>query len=159
LKPGSTNTFEVNGSTPTNDVVVLGAGVTYGGVLNIVTNGTFTAGQTFKLFSGAGATNVGNFASLVGSPGGGKAFSFTNGVLSVVTAGPSGPATLTNSLSGSLLSLSWPAGQGWRLQVQTNSLATGLGTNWFYLTDGSVNSTNITVISANPTVFYRLKYP
>ena len=103
LLSGSTNTFTVNGSTPTNNSVVVGAAVTYGGVLNIVTNGTFTVGQTFTLFSGTGATNTGNFASIAGSPGAGKAFSFTNGVLSVITL-PSGP-TLTsvtpNPLSGS----------------------------------------------------------
>jgi autotransporter-associated beta strand protein len=86
LQSGSTNTFVVNGTTGVaSNSVVLGAGVTYGGVLNIVTNGTFTGGQTFQLFSGAGATNASNFASIVGSPGAGKAFSFTNGVLSVVT--------------------------------------------------------------------------
>jgi autotransporter-associated beta strand protein len=86
LLSGSTNTFVVNGSTGVaSNSVVLGAAVTYGGVLNIVTNGTFTAGQTFTLFSGTGATNASNFASIVGSPGTGKAFSFANGVLSVVT--------------------------------------------------------------------------
>jgi autotransporter-associated beta strand protein len=76
-----------------------------------------------------------------------------------VQPGPSAPATLTNSVSGNTLSFSWPAGEGWRLQVQTNSLSTGLSTNWFYLTDGTVSSTNITVNPANPTVFFRLRYP
>ncbi len=149
----------MNGSNQTNDVIILGASVAYGGVLNIVTNGTFTAGQTFKLFIGAGATNVGNFASLVGSPGVGKAFRFTNGVLSVVTAGPSGPATLTNSVSGGVLSLSWPAGQGWRLQSQTNALTVGIGTNWVEAANSSVSSTNFTIDATRPTVFYRLVYP
>ena len=58
--------------------------------------------------------------------------------------GPSGPASLTNSYDAGThtLSLSWPAGQGWRLQMQTNSLSTGLSTNWTYITDSSVSSTN-----------------
>ena len=159
LKAGSTNIFEVNGSTSTNDAIVLGASVTYGGVLNIVTNGTFTLGQTFILFSGAGATNGSNFASLQGSPGSGKVFSFTNGVLSVVNAGPSGPAMLTNSFSGGVLSLSWPAGQGWKLQAQTNFLNVGLSINWMTVTDNSVSSTNITVDTTKPATFYRLVYP
>ena len=51
------------------------------------------------------------------------------------------------------------APRGWRLQAQTNALSSGLSTNWAYVTDGSVSSTNITVNSANPTVFYRLTYP
>jgi len=129
--------------------------------LNIVPTGAFTAGQTFTLFSGAGAAAASNFSGIQGTPGSGLAFAFTNGVLSVVAAGPSGPATITNSITGggSTLSLSWPAGQGWRLQMQTNSLAIGLGTNWFYITDGSLSSTNITVDPGKPTVFYRLAYP
>ena len=43
--------------------------------------------------------------------------------------------------------------------MQTNSLSAGLGTNWIYLTDGSISSTNITVDPAKPTAFYRLMYP
>jgi hypothetical protein len=68
-------------------VIVAGVNVvTYGGLLNIVPAGTFSVGQAFTLFRGAGATNVGNFSSIQGSPGAGLAFSFTNGVLSVVSA-------------------------------------------------------------------------
>ncbi|MEY4386138.1 MAG: hypothetical protein RLY20_1421, partial [Verrucomicrobiota bacterium] len=154
--------FEVDGTAATNDIIVLGDTVTYGGVLQIVPTGSFTNGQTFTLFSGAGATTPGNFGSLVVNPPvSGTSFTFTNGVLTAVVApvGPSGPATLTNSYSGGALNLSWPAGQGWRLQGQTNSRASGLGTNWAYMTDGSVSSTNITVDSTQPTVFYRLTYP
>ena len=158
LNPGSTNLFEVNGTTPTNDVVALG-GVTYGGVLKIVPTGTFTVGQTFRLFTGAGATGPGNFSSLQGSPGSGKLFTFTNSVLTVVAAGPSGPARLTNSYSGGVLSLSWPAGQGWRLQMQTNSLSVGLRRNWIYITDGTIASTNIAVSPTQPAAFFRLTYP
>ncbi|HTL73540.1 MAG TPA: autotransporter-associated beta strand repeat-containing protein [bacterium] len=159
LNAGSTNLFEVNGTTLAKDVIVAGGAIKYGGVLQIAPAGTFTNGQQFVLFSGAGATNAGNFASLQGSPGSGLGFTFTNGVLSVVTTGPSGPASIANSYSGGTLSLSWPAGQGWRLQMQTNSLSAGLGTNWIYLTDGSISSTNITVDPAKPAAFYRLMYP
>jgi autotransporter-associated beta strand protein len=159
LNAGSTNTFAVDGTTPANVAVTAGAGVTYGGLLKIVPTGTFTNGQSFTLFSGAGAASASNFSSLQGSAGSGLGFTFTNGVLSVVTAGPSGPAMITNSISGGVLSLAWPAGQGWRLQMQTNSLTTGLGTNWTYITDGSLNSTNITIDPSKPTVFYRLTYP
>jgi hypothetical protein len=81
-------------------------------------------------------------------------------VLSVVAyTGPSGSATLTNSVSGNSLSLTWPAGEGWRLQQQTNSLTTGLSTNWVYVTDGSVSSTNVTIDVTKPTMFFRLVYP
>ena len=84
------------------------------------------------------------------------------GVLSVTTGPvPPAPAKLTNSVSGSLLTLSWPAGQGWSLQWQTNSISKGLGTNWVTLVPGSsgISSTNISMNSTNPTVFYRLVWP
>jgi autotransporter-associated beta strand protein len=156
---GSTNVFEVNGTTPANDRVVLGASVTYGGVLQIVPTGTFTNGQTFTLFSGAGATNPGNFSSI--STSGTNTFSFTNGVLTVVSTGPViPPATmLTNSYSAGALTLSWPGGLGWRLEQQTNALSKGLSTNWVDVTPGSASITNITVDTTKPTVFYRLAYP
>jgi hypothetical protein len=77
----------------------------------------------------------------------------------VVGSGPSGPAMLTNSVSGGVLSLSWPAGQGWRLEYQTNALDKGLGTNWLPAAGSSINSTNITIDTAKPTLFYRLIYP
>jgi autotransporter-associated beta strand protein len=69
------------------------------------------------------------------------------------------PVALTNTVSGGVLSLSWPAGQGWRLEWQTNALNAGLGTNWLPLTDSSVSSTNITIDPNKPTVFYRLVNP
>ena len=71
---------------------------------------------------------------------------------------PPATPTATNlsfSQTGNLLNLSWPAGQGWRLQAQTNSLAT----NWAYLTDGIVSSTNLPLDPAPAAVFYRLSYP
>ena len=103
LLAGSTNTFAVNGTTPTNTKIVLTAPATvkYGGVLNIVANGAFTVGQTFTLFSGTSATNTSNFASIAGSPGAGKAFSFTNGVLSVVSGGPTLTSVTPNPVTGS----------------------------------------------------------
>ena len=159
LNAGSTNTFVVNGSTLANSRLALGAAVAYGGVLNLVPSGTFTNGQTFTLFSGAGAANASNFGSIAGSPGAGKAFGFTNGVLAVVSAGPSGPAVLTNHVGDGVLSLSWPAGQGWRLQYQTDALTVGLSTNWVEAANSSVSSTNITIDTTKPTVFYRLIYP
>jgi hypothetical protein len=64
-----------------------------------------------------------------------------------------------NSVNGGVLSLSWPAGQGWRLESQTNTLTVGLSTNWVEAADSSVSSTNFTIDTAQPTVFYRLVYP
>jgi hypothetical protein len=73
--------------------------------------------------------------------------------------GPTGPAHLTNVLSGTSLNLSWPGGQGWRLQAETNSINIGISNNWHYVTDGSVNTYGATVNPTNPSVFYQLTYP
>jgi hypothetical protein len=72
------------------------------------------------------------------------------------------PAKLTNSISGSTMTLSWPADHlGWHLQTQTNTLAAGLKSNAWVVVPGSdkMTSTNISIIKTNPTVFYRITYP
>jgi hypothetical protein len=59
------------------------------------------------------------------------------------------------------LTLTWPADHiGWELQVQTNNLSNGLGTNWVNVS-GSTTTDQVS-IPMNPTngcVFYRLVYP
>jgi beta-galactosidase len=68
--------------------------------------------------------------------------------------------TISWSILSGVLQLSWQSvAGGWRLQMQTNSLSAGLGTNWVYVTDGSISSTNITIDATQPTVFFRLVYP
>ena len=89
---------------------------------------------------------------------------YTNG-LALYTPPVSGPSTtmvpVTTSVSAGNLNLAWPSDHlGWRLQVQTNTLGAGLGTNWNTVT-GSTSVTNVTipVNPANGAVFYRLTYP
>lgn len=68
------------------------------------------------------------------------------------------PPKIGVSISGNVLTLNWPTNSGWMLQQQTNSLSTGLGTNWVDVPGStSITSTNITMDPAKPTVFYRLK--
>ena len=160
LNSTSTNVFEVNGTTPASDRIAAGASVTYGGRLKIVPTGTLTIGQQFLLFTGAGATNTSNFAGVEGAPNG-YAFSFTNGVLSVLSGVNTTPTNLVAVANGSTLELTWPADHtGWRLQAQTNSLATGLGTNWVDVPNSTaVHSVTNIVNPASGTVFYRMVYP
>ena len=63
--------------------------------------------------------------------------------------------------SGNSIALSWPADHlGWRLQVQTSALGTGLGTNWVTLPGSElVTTTNITINQNTGVVFYRLVSP
>jgi hypothetical protein len=70
-------------------------------------------------------------------------------------------APLTSMVSSGQLQLSWPTDHtGWRLQMQTNSLGQGLGTNWTTVA-GSTNGNQavIPVNVTNPSVFLRLIYP
>lgn len=71
------------------------------------------------------------------------------------------PTNIVFSAAQNQLTLSWPSDHlGWQLQAQTNSVSTGLGTNWVNVT-GSTTTTQV-VIPINPangTVFYRLVYP
>ncbi|HXR06467.1 MAG TPA: autotransporter-associated beta strand repeat-containing protein [Candidatus Acidoferrum sp.] len=74
---------------------------------------------------------------------------------------PTNPTNITFSVSGNTLSLSWPLDHvGWLLQAQTNSLSTGLSTNWVDVPGSdALTSESIIVNPAAPTVFYRLRSP
>jgi hypothetical protein len=80
------------------------------------------------------------------------------------TSGPSVsliPTNIVCQVVGGQLQLSWPQDHlGWRLQIQTNDLNYGLGTNWTTVPDSTnINSMNITINPANGAVFLRLIYP
>jgi hypothetical protein len=69
------------------------------------------------------------------------------------------PGPIQFSLTGSQLTLGWPTNLGWTLQVQTNKLSTGLGTNWVNVPGSTILTNMIVPISpTNGSVFYRLRY-
>jgi autotransporter-associated beta strand protein len=151
---GSLNVFEVNGSTPANDSVIAGASVTYGGALKIVPTGSFTVGQQFVLFSGAGATNASNFASIQST---GLNFGFTNGVLTLLSTSATNPTNILFHVSGNTLTLSWPSDHlGWTLY--SNSVSLRATNQWFPLAgSSSVISTNLPINHSQANVFFRLQ--
>ena len=71
------------------------------------------------------------------------------------------PVNVSMQVVGDQLQLSWPQDHlGWRLQIQTNDLNSGIGTNWVEV----LNSTNLTqftlpVSPTNGSLFLRLIYP
>ncbi|HEV2330452.1 MAG TPA: glycosyl hydrolase family 28 protein, partial [Verrucomicrobiae bacterium] len=71
------------------------------------------------------------------------------------------PTNLNFRIAANRLQLSWPQDHlGWQLQIQTNSLSSGLGTNWATVPDStSVTTTNLLISPVNDCVFYRLAYP
>lgn len=147
----------------TSDRLILNSGtLAFGGVLTVTNSGpALQLGDSFNLFSAGGftdsftATNLPPLAA-------GQAWNFdgASGVLRVVVPGPGGPAVLTNRFSGNTLSLSWPAGENWRLQMQTNLLSIGLNTNWAEVPGSSgTNQMSIPINLNDPSVFFRLIYP
>jgi len=161
LTPGSVTAVQITASGACDQIVGL-SNVTYGGTLQVTNlSGTLTATNQFKLFSAAGYS--GNFTSLSGSPGPGLAYSFnpTNGTLTVISVTAANPTNISFSVSGSLLTISWPVAYlAWILQSQTNTLGVGLTTNWVDIA-GSSSSTQalIQINVANPAVFFRLRHP
>jgi fibronectin-binding autotransporter adhesin len=134
------------------------AGLTYnGGTLKLINAGPqLVVGQKFTIFSQA-VTGV----MPVVTPG----FTVQNDLAvdgSVTVTAVLPPPTITSSVTGNQLNLSWPAAWtgGVRVQAQTNSLAVGVSGNWVTIpgTDAS-NTYSVTINPANPTVFYRLIAP
>lgn len=154
------------GGFTAQDNVIVSGNINYGGTLSvadITSDATpLTTSDSFQLFSVTGAF-AGNFSSIVGSPGGGLAYSFNpaNGVLSVVTGVASYSTNLTVGVVGNTLTVAWPATHlGWILQSQTNSLSTGLSVSWTDIAgSSSVTSESYTIDPTKPTVFYRLRHP
>ena len=138
--------------------------LTIGGALQLnLTGDPLVAGDSFKLFSFGSAT--GAFTTITpGQPADGLQWDTshltTDGTLRVTSVNAT-PAPIVTMVSGNQLTLSWPADHtGWRLQVQTNSLGSGLGTNWVDVAGSTlVNSITVTLDPSNGTIFYRMVYP
>jgi autotransporter-associated beta strand protein len=146
--------IEVDKASGTNDQVVANS-VNYGGTLTVADlSGGLGAGDSFTIFRAG--SHTGNFTSIIGSPGANLAWDFNpaSGVLSVVSAGVN-PPTLQFSAAGNTLSFSWE-GTDYKLQGQTNSLATGLGTNWSDYPGGDTSPVDITIDVNDGAVFFRL---
>jgi len=71
------------------------------------------------------------------------------------------PTPIVFAVANNQIQLTWPADHiGWKLQVQTNTLVTGLGSNWITLpASASTNQFTMPVNAANDSVFFRLIYP
>jgi autotransporter-associated beta strand protein len=138
---------------------VAGALNSSGGTLKLLNAGpTPVVGDKFTIFSqpvvgGAGITIV--------SPG----FSVANNLAgdgSVTVTAVQAPPTLSVTLSGGSLNLTWPSTWtgGVHLQSQTNSVSVGLTTNWVTIPGTDQSNTYTTPLNrSNVSVFYRLIAP
>ena len=159
-----TNVMKLDKNNLTNDVLVVGGNLAYGGTLNVtVLSGTLALNDSFTLFSAA--SHSGNFAVTNLPPLGDPLLAWnwnpTNGILSVVFGVNTSSTNITAVVSGNQLTLSWPSDHtGWRLQVQTNSLGAGISGNWVDVPGSTnVSSEVITMDPNQDTVFYRMVYP
>jgi autotransporter-associated beta strand protein len=159
IESGAVEATLHRGLPQSNTVYVAGTILSTGGGLKLVNAGpALVIGDKFTIFnqavsSGGGMTIV--------SPG----FTVQNNLAvdgSVTVTGIQSPPTISFTVSGGQLTLTWPASWtgGVLLQVQTNSVSKGLGTNWVTIpgTDAS-NSYTATISRTNGCVFYRLSAP
>jgi fibronectin-binding autotransporter adhesin len=165
---GPTTLFFTNVASTTIPVITAAAAVTRNGTCNIaISNSIVNSGSVYPLVKYGSLAGAGSF--VLSSVPSGVTATLTNDTSNMwialtVAVGNNvntSPTNITTSVSGKTLTLSWPADHiGWRLQTQTNSLSTGLGTNWVDVPNTStVNSCTNAINTANGSVFYRMVYP
>ena len=165
LALAGTTLIELNESTATNDVVRGLTSVTYGGVLALTNlSSTYSTNDAFKIFYANGYSEA--FASLSpAAPAPGFAWNTntlaTDGTLRILQTVGTAPVNLATTVSNGMLSLAWPSDHiGWRLQVQTNSLNAGLGTNWVDVSGSTAtNQMGVILDPTSGSVFYRIIFP
>jgi autotransporter-associated beta strand protein len=164
---GGTVTMKLDrAAVPNSDKLVAPSVVVNSGATLTVSNlgsTNLAAGDTFTLFS---TPISGNFSTinLPALPNANLVWTnklAINGTIAVLSTSPVNPTptSIVATVAGGGLTLTWPQDHtGWTLQVQTNSLATGLSSNWVDVPgSAATNSVTIPVNPANGAVFYRLK--
>jgi autotransporter-associated beta strand protein len=157
-------------NTPLPNDRLVATTIEAGGTLQVNNLGPdLHTGDRFQLFSTniTGAFAVTNLPATTGD--GTITYVWTNnlavdGSIAVLVGVPNvnpNPTNITASVSGGVLTLTWPPDHtGWRLQNQTNTLAKGLGTNWVDVAGATTtNQVSIPVSGTNGVVFYRMIYP
>ncbi len=139
------NILDASLAVGTNTLITYGGGTIGGGGFGGFQLGTLPAGVTAQLL------NTGNAAVQLA-------------VTSIPSSVNSNPTNLTATVSGTVLTLSWPPDHtGWRLLMQTNNLAAGISSNtndWMTVPGSAgVNQTNMTIDVTRPTEFFRMVYP
>ncbi len=143
-------------STATLVVTNVGPGLFTGTTFSLFNHGVSFASVTLPATDPTGLTNYVWTTNLT-----------TTGSITLASGGlnpvATNPTNITSSVSGNVLTLSWPSDHtGWRLQVQTNALGGGLNPSgtWYDVTGSTtVNTINQNMDPANGTVFYRMVYP
>lgn len=146
----------------TRDRVDVAGALMLKGILNVTALSGFGVGR-YTLFNFNPATMVNLSNVTFGTVPAGYNYSLstnTPGRVDLLVLPSSTPPILSSLVTGNTLNFAWPADhRGWRLEVQTNSLSAGLGTNWTTV-EGSADTNWISwPLDANGSVFFRLVYP
>ncbi len=121
---------------------------------------TIFSGLTSTNYADTTVTNAVTYYYVVSAVGTGGESSNSSQV-GVVPLPSNQPTNLVMQVGGGQLQLSWPQDHlGWRLQIQTNDLAAGLGNDWSTVANSTnVNSVNLPIVPTNTGVFLRMVYP
>ncbi len=139
-----------------------GGPIAYGGTLTVINSGAAPSnGSAFQLFSAS--TYNGSFSATNLPPlSGGLVWVdtlLTNGTIIASSGGGGGGGspTLTNSISGGIMTLTWDSTtfSAYILQGQTN----GIGSGWGNVPGGGSSPVTISIDPVNPAVFFRLFKP
>ena len=157
----ATNAYTGNTTVNGGTLELANASIATGSTVTIATGATLqldfsTTNQIGALVLGGASQSPGVYKNAT-SP----TFITGSGSLIVVPPVNVTPTNIVASVSGNTLTLTWPTDHtGWKLQAQTNSLGSGLGTNWVTIPGtAAANTYNATLNPANGTVFYRMVYP
>ncbi len=163
LSATSTNVFEVNLDTLAADQVAGLNHVTLDGTLvvkNVGGTGAVANGTTLQLFSAAsyqGAFAATDLPALSGFTW--DTSGLANGTLKIVTGTQPVPTNITVQVTGTTLTLGWPASHlGW--YVQSNAVGVANPGSWYDIPGSQLDtSLDLTINPAGSNVFYRLRSP
>jgi autotransporter-associated beta strand protein len=160
------STLELQNISSTTTSLIAASNVTVNGSCAVKITGAsgLVAGNSYPLISYAG-TLSGPFANLqLQMPYGWRGVLVNSGnqiTLANVAVISTTPPPMNLTVGSQQLQLFWPqANTGWRLQVQTNVVNAGLGTNWTDVpTAIGTNQIGVPISATNGCVFFRLVYP
>ena len=162
LKKGSITIACINPDlSPSNNVINVGGTLTYGGTLVVYSIGhtnALKAGETFTIFPTA-TSRVGNFDNVVfnsieSQPGTTVSFDPATGTVTVNAT--TAPTLSVTPQGGNVMQINWDS-SFYKLQMQTNSLATGLSNNWVdFASANGLMTTNVINDPTIPATFFRL---
>ncbi len=124
---------------------------------------TLVSGSATLAGSAAGVEPITDASGLTlgGVTAGNYTTTGATGAVIVTTTVNTGSTNIMTSFANGQLTLTWPQDHtGWQLQVQTNDLTLGLGTNWVDVAGSTTtNQVIIPINVTNGSVFYRMVYP